>query len=79
MKRLLLSLLLVAGLRAEEDLWDQAPLHYSATAPANELSVFAAAVAPELPRDRPPLERLRILLDRLKVPVESQILVFSKT
>jgi hypothetical protein len=79
-RRLLLpALLLTAGLHAEEDIWDQPPLRYSSTTPANELSVFSGTVAPQIPADRPPLERLRMLLDYLHVAVQSQILVFSKT
>lgn len=79
MKRLLLPALFVAGLQAEEEIWDQAPLHYSATPAVNEVSVLGTAAVPELPQDSPPLEKLRILLDRLKVPAQSQVLVFSKT
>ena len=66
---------------AATDVWDLPPLRYS-DSPANDpLARLAASAAPGLAPATAgtPLERLHFVLGLLGVPVESQMLVFSKT
>lgn len=81
----MLSLLagLQAGLRAQGqmDFWDRAPIRYSDTLASNKLTDLAAALASgktALPAGGG-LDRLRLVLETLDIPAESQVLVFSKT
>lgn len=81
--RLVLSvgILLTAGPAVADDPFEQAPIRYSDSTPNNRVSRLQA----EIERDGRPLRRdprfgyLPDLLRRLDVPVESQMLVFSKT
>ncbi len=63
------------------DFWDLPPLRYSETASTDPIAKLAAELAKgerKIEGDTP-LDRLRFVLDLLKVPAESQMLVFSKT
>jgi hypothetical protein len=66
---------------AATDVWDLPPLRYSDSASTDPLALLAASAAPGLAPSTAgtPLERLRFVLELLKVPEESQMLVFSKT
>lgn len=61
--------------------YEQPPLNYSATPASNAVSTLQARLAAGTwtPRGATEQERLRAWLDALEVPVESQVLVFSKT
>lgn len=60
--------------------FEQAPIRYSATAPADALARLRSRIASgELAFRGSEQEALRTLLAALEVPVESQVLVFSKT
>ena len=63
------------------DFWDLPPISYSDTAATDSVSQMAAALASvevEI-EGKGELERLEFVLKNLEVPVESQVLVFSKT
>lgn len=81
MKAWLLILLLVQSAPADTDVWDMPPLRYSDTAPTDSLSKLAADLASGVRKAEGAtgLERLRFVLKELRVPEESQVLVFSKT
>jgi hypothetical protein len=77
----LLLLLAAVDLRAAEDEYEQPPIEYSQSQPDNPVSRLQAELERgerQLPYDD---ERgyLPAILDALDVPVESQMLVFSKT
>jgi hypothetical protein len=80
-RRFLLLLALVQSALAEADYWDLPPIRYSDTKPEDSLSNLAAELESGVRRveGSTPLERLKFVLQELKVPEESQILVFSKT
>ena len=84
MKPLLLIPLLLASFRSPAvalDIWELAPIHYSdaeATDPIAKLSEDLAAGKVEIEGDTD-VEKLRYVLRLLGIPVESQMLVFSKT
>lgn len=63
------------------DFWDLPPISYSDTAASDSVSKMAAALAAgTLELDgRDALGRLKFVLEKLEIPVESQVLVFSKT
>jgi len=81
MKRWMLMLALVQGAAGEADFWDLPPIRYSDTRAEDALSRLAAELASGVKRveGEGALERLAFVLRELKVPVESQVLVFSKT
>jgi hypothetical protein len=66
---------------AGSDFWELPPIRYSDTAAANTLTNLAADLSSGARKIKGTtgLERLKSVLDELRVPVESQILVFSKT
>jgi hypothetical protein len=80
-RRFLLLLALVQSALAEADYWDLPPIRYSDTKPEDSLAKLAAGLESGARRveGSSPLERLKFVLHELKVPEESQILVFSKT
>ncbi|MEY4271627.1 MAG: hypothetical protein RL250_493 [Verrucomicrobiota bacterium] len=61
--------------------FEDPPINYSATQPVDQVSRLNAAAAKQAEEIRswPARRRLRWLLEQLNVPVESQLLVFSKT
>lgn len=61
--------------------YEQPPLRYSATPASNAVSALQARLAAGTwsPPGDTERDRLRAVLDTLEVPVESQVLVFSKT
>ncbi len=63
------------------DFWDLPPIAYSDTAATDSISQMAEAlVSGEVEIEgKGALERLEFVLEKLEVPVESQVLVFSKT
>ncbi len=66
---------------ARPDFFELAPIHYSETASEDALAVLSRELA-EGRWTVPPLsgkDFLRLILEKLDVPVESQVLVFSKT
>ena len=78
-----LHLVLQSSIRAQGhlDFWDSEPINYSDTAASNKLTELAAALSSgkaTVPKTGG-LDRLRFVLKSLGVPVESQVLVFSKT
>lgn len=81
MKRWMLMLALVQGAAGEADFWDLPPIRYSDTRAEDALSRLAADLASGAKRVEGvgALERLLFVLRELRVPVESQVLVFSKT
>ena len=81
MRRFLLLLALVQSAPAEADYWDLPPIRYSDAKPEDSLAKLAADLESGVRRveGSTPLERLRFVLHELRVPEESQILVFSKT
>ena len=84
--RLLLSfaLLSLTGARAaaqQREPFEDAPINYTASQPRDRIARLNATFqkqADEI-RSLPAKKRLRWLLDQLEVPIESQLLVFSKT
>ncbi len=78
---LLISVLLAQVARADADYWDLPPIRYSDTPATDEVAHLAAAMAKgeKKVEGKTGLERLRFVLRELKVPEESQVLVFSKT
>jgi hypothetical protein len=81
MKLWLLILMLAQSAPADTDIWDMPPLRYSDTAPTDSLSKLAADLASGARKAEGAtgLDRLRFVLKELRVPEESQVLVFSKT
>lgn len=79
-----LSVLFVCSVSAalgQMDFWDLPPISYSDTATTDSIAQMAAALAAgevEI-EGHGALQRLEFVLDKLEVPVESQVLVFSKT
>lgn len=66
---------------AAADFWEMPPIRYSDTAAANTLTKLAAELdsGTREVKGETGLDRLRFVLNELRVPEESQILVFSKT
>ncbi|MEK7953784.1 hypothetical protein [Luteolibacter soli] len=81
MRRFLLLLALVQSAPADADYWDLPPIRYSDAKSENSLAKLAADLesGARQMEGSSPLERLKFVLRELKVPEESQILVFSKT
>jgi hypothetical protein len=81
MKYWLLILTLVQSAPADTDIWDLPPLRYSDTVATDPLSKLAADLASGACAIKgiTGLDRLRFVLHELRVPEESQVLVFSKT
>ncbi len=81
MKRCLSLFLLTLPALAGSDYWELPPIRYSDTAAANTLTELAADLASGARKvtGTTGLERLKFVLDELRVPEESQVLVFSKT
>ncbi|HWL10711.1 MAG TPA: hypothetical protein VNQ76_20050 [Planctomicrobium sp.] len=74
-------LLMSGGTASAADEFEQAPIRYSATEPENvisELQELLDEKKVELTYD-PQFGYLKSLLEKLKVPVDTQMLVFSKT
>ncbi|MDP7496776.1 MAG: hypothetical protein QGI77_10095, partial [Roseibacillus sp.] len=80
--------LLVAGLllcgqlaQAQRDFFELAPINYSDTESQDELALLAADwAAGRKPQPKgEPLEVLKQLLKQLNIPVESQVMVYSRT
>lgn len=74
--------LALPGARAQSPAeYEQPPLQYSASPASNAVSVLQARLAAGewSPTGASENDRLRAVLDALGVPVESQVLVFSKT
>lgn len=71
--------LMAAGQEAEP--FEDPPINYSATKPNDRVQKLNAAFQKQADEIRswPARRRLRWLLEQLEIPVESQILVFSKT
>ena len=64
---------------ARVDFWDLAPIKY-ADSPASDPIAELQRELEETPIEvMPPLDRLRLVLERLEIPESSQTLVFSKT
>lgn len=78
---MILMLTLTQSAPADTDIWDMPPLRYSDTAPTDSLSKLAADLASGVRKAEgaTALDRLRFVLKELRVPEESQVLVFSKT
>jgi hypothetical protein len=75
------ALLAAAGRAQEREPFEEAPINYSATSPhdrVTQINEKFARQADEI-RGLPAKKRLRWLLEQLEVPLESQLLVFSKT
>lgn len=65
---------------AVADPWDQPPMRYSDTAATDRIARLAEDPAGRQAfTHRTPLEQLLAVLELLEIPVESQVLVFSKT
>ena len=81
MRRLLCLLLILPALLLAEDEYEQAPIRYSATKPHDAAQELQALIQ----TGKAPIDRssgwsvLRDVMKRLKIPEESQVLVFSKT
>jgi hypothetical protein len=80
-KYALLILALAQNVFAEMDLWDLPPISYSASTPNNAVSKMSADLSNGSRKieGTAGLDRLRFVLQELRVPESSQILVFSKT
>lgn len=85
---LMLSLLLpgmlglpVAMAQGKKDFWDLSPFFYSDTAPTDALAVLQKRIeAGEIDVSKHyGMKSLQLVLGALNIPVESQVLVFSKT
>jgi hypothetical protein len=76
-----LIMLLACGLRGQALPWELPPTRYSETPASDPLAKLAEGLANGSRRieGRTELERLRFILRELRVPEESQVLVFSKT
>ncbi|MEM1444012.1 MAG: hypothetical protein AAGF67_16815, partial [Verrucomicrobiota bacterium] len=69
-----------SGLHAFEPLYERAPIHYNETEADSVLTRLFAEAKPGGPlASGTDLEILENLLEALEVPIESQVLVFSKT
>ena len=81
MKRCLPLLFLTLPALAGSDFWELPPIRYSDTAAANTLTKLAADLSSGARKinGTTGLERLKFVLAALRVPEESQVLVFSKT
>lgn len=77
----LLFLALLTPVSGQADYWDLPPIRYSDSKATDSLSKLAADLESGAKRveGETPLEQLRFVLRELKVPEESQMLVFSKT
>src|SRR6185436_1306247 len=71
---LLAGICALRGTLALADEFDAAPIHYSSTQPANDLSKFCKKLTYTSPQGYLPS-----LLSQLNIPQSSQVLVFSKT
>ncbi len=73
--------LLLCVEQGRAEFWDLPPINYADTAAANSISQMAAGLASgEIEIEgKGSLARLKFVLEQLDVPVESQVLVFSKT
>jgi len=82
-KSLLIAGLLLGGqsARAQRDFFELAPINYSDTEAQDELALLAADwAAGRKPQPKgEPLEVLKQLLKQLNIPVESQVMVYSRT
>jgi hypothetical protein len=79
LRTLALSIAAVAITNAQRPMpWDLPPLRYSETEAADAISRFSASDL-EAFRGKPPLVQLALLLERLGISPDSQVLVFSKT
>jgi hypothetical protein len=69
------------GAPGDTDMWDLPPLRYSDTVATDRVSKLAADLASGARKveGTTGLDRLRFVLKELRVPQESQVLVFSKT
>lgn len=78
---LALGVLAPAGRGQEAEPFEDPPINYSATKPNDRATKLNAAFEKQADEIRgwPARRRLRWLLEQLDVPVDSQILVFSKT
>lgn len=78
---LLISMLLAQVASGDADFWDLPPIRYSDTQATDAVAQLAAAMAKgeKKVEGKTGLDRLRFVLKELKVPEESQVLVFSKT
>jgi hypothetical protein len=81
MKILPLQLLLASCLYGQSFPWELPPIRYSETRATDPLSSLAADLAngKRVVVGETDLERLRFILRELRVPEQSQVLVFSKT
>ena len=80
--RAILALLSCLGPTASAlDLWELPPVRYADTPATDPVAQLAADLAKgtRTVAGATPLERLRAILRLLDIPVESQLLVFSKT
>lgn len=71
----------ISVLHAATDTWDLPPLRYSESTAKDPIAMLAKSLEhkPEPFTSATPLDRVRLVLEHLKIPAESQILVFSKT
>jgi hypothetical protein len=75
-----LALVLAAGVARAALPWELPPLRYAETAATDTLAkMVERAAGAEWLEGATPLEKLRSLLQALEIPVESQVMVFSKT
>ncbi|YCM42533.1 hypothetical protein V2O64_14575 [Verrucomicrobiaceae bacterium 227] len=82
MKQILSALILAAGvLKGSPDFFEMPPIEYSRTASTDEMVRFSREIAAGewTAPSGGGKEFLRAVLQRLRIPVESQVLVFSKT
>lgn len=81
MKRCLPLFFLMLPALAGSDYWELPPIRYSDTAAANTLTKIAADLSSGARKvnGNTGLQRLKFVLDELRIPEESQVLVFSKT
>jgi len=81
MKSSLLMLLLASCLNGQSFPWELPPIRYSETSATDPLSKLAADLASGKRKveGETDLDQLRFILRELRVPEESQVLVFSKT
>ncbi len=75
MKLSLTLLALFQTTEAATDFWDLEPIRYSDTQPVDALAILAGKKV----EGASGLDRLRFVLKQLRIPEESQVLVFSKT
>lgn len=82
MKRILTILVLAVDvLKGSPDFFEMSPIEYSKTASADEMTLLASEISAGKwnAASGGGKEFLRAVLKRLEIPVESQVLVFSKT